>query len=124
VEHTAAARAAIGPDPLLAPEVSVVLERDPGRARSLAREFVVPRVGRTNYAENLRALGYDDEDLAGGLSDRLVDALVPSGDLETVAARVREHLDAGADHVCIQVVSDQRSFPLAVYRELAPVLLG
>ena len=124
VEHTAVARSTMGPEPLLAPEVAVVLERDPIRARSLVREFAAPRIARPNYAENLRALGYDDDDLAGGGSDRLLDALVPWGDLAAVAARVHEHLDAGADHVCVQVVSDQSSFPLAAYRELAPALLG
>jgi len=124
VEHTAVARSTMGPDPVLAPEVAVVLERDPSRARTLAREFVARRIGRPNYAENLRALGYDDDDLAGGGSDRLVDALVSWGDSAAIAERVHEHLDAGADHVCVQVVADQRSFPLAAYRELAPALLG
>lgn len=124
VEHTASARSVMGRGPVLAPEVSVVLERDPSRARAIAREYAAHRLARHNYAENLRVLGYDDDDFGRGGSDRLIDAVVPWGDLAMVAARVREHLDAGADHVCVQVVSDQRSFPLAAYRELAPALLG
>jgi alkanesulfonate monooxygenase SsuD/methylene tetrahydromethanopterin reductase-like flavin-dependent oxidoreductase (luciferase family) len=72
-----------------------------------------------NYTRNLRAFGYGDDDFAGEGSDRLVDAVVAWGDVETVAARVREHHDAGADHVCIQVVADHQAFPLDDYRELA-----
>lgn len=124
VEHTAAAREILGPGPLLAPEVTVVLEADPARARELARTFTTGYLGLPNYANNLRSLGYGDEDLAGGGSDRLVDAVVGWGDPERVAGRVREHLEAGADHVCVQVVSDGGSFPIEAYRSLARLLLG
>jgi len=125
VEHTARARETLGQGPLLAPELTVVLERDPGRARELARTFTTGYLTLPNYSNNLRTLGYGDEDLAGGGSDRLVDAVVAWGDAGAIAERVRAHHDAGADHVCVQVVTSGReSFPLAEYRELAPALLG
>ena len=123
VEHTARARRILGPDVLLAPEVTVVLEGDVTTARGIARRFTEGYLGLENYAGNLRSLGYDDTDLAGGGSDRLVDAVVAWGDAAHVAGRVREHLDAGADHVCIQVVTPSASFPLGAYRELASELL-
>lgn len=124
VEHTARARALLGEGPLLAPELTVVLEKDPATARASARAFTAGYLELPNYADNLRSLGFDDDDLTGGGSDRLVDAVVGWGDPEAIAARVREHHEAGADHVCVQVVtSSRRSFPLAEYRELAPALL-
>jgi probable F420-dependent oxidoreductase len=124
VEHTARARATLGPGPLLAPEVTVVLETDAGKARQLARTFTEGYLGLPNYRDNLRTLGFDEEDVAGGGSDRLVDAVVAWGDVDAIARRVREHRDAGADHVCVQVVSAGReSFPVAEYRELASGLL-
>jgi probable F420-dependent oxidoreductase len=124
VEHTARAREILGEGPLLAPEVTVVLERDPDTARALARTFTTGYLGLPNYSNNLRTLGYSDEDLDGGGSDRLVDAVVGWGDEDAVAERVRAHLEAGADHVCIQVVTGVRgSFPLAEYRRLAPALV-
>ncbi len=122
VEHTARARAVLGNGPLLAPEVTVVLETDPGRARQVARTFTTRYLALPNYAENLRSLGFDDDDLAGGGSDRLVDAVVAWGDLGAVAGRVHEHHQAGADHVCLQLVAPMDSFPLAAYRELAGAL--
>jgi probable F420-dependent oxidoreductase len=122
-EHTARARAALGPGSLLAPEVTVVFERDPTTARELARTFTAGYLTLPNYTNNLRTLGFDDDDLTGGGSDRLVDAVVCWGDLDTIAARVAEHYQAGADHVCVQIISPLPSFPLAQYRELAPALL-
>ena len=80
-------------------------------------------LGLPNYTENLRRFGFGDEDIGGGGSDRLIDAVIPWGDADTVAAAVRAHHDAGADHVCIQVVSDRETFPLDDYRTLAGVLL-
>jgi probable F420-dependent oxidoreductase len=125
VEHTVKARTLLGPGPLLAPEVTVVLESDPDRARQLARTFMQTYLGLPNYVNNLRTLGFGDDDVAGTGSDRLVDALVGWGDVDAIAARVREHHDAGADHVCVQVIPPEPgSFPLAEYRELAPVLVG
>ena len=75
-----------------------------------------------NYTQNLRTLGYGDDDIGGGGSERLIDAVIPWGQPETVATRVREHHDAGADHVCVQVVADGQDFPLDEYRTLAPAL--
>ena len=73
---------------------------------------------------NLRGFGYADDDIDHGGSDRLIDAVIPWGDAATIAGRVREHLDAGADHVCLQVVADRQDFPLDEYRALAPALAG
>lgn len=123
VEHTAVAREALGPDRLLAPEQAVVLETDPSTARDVARSHMRTYLGLPNYTNNLRRFGFDDDDLAGGGSDRLVDAIVAWGSLDTVTARVQAHLDAGADHVCIQVVEkDLRALPVRQWRELAGAL--
>ena len=124
VEHTAWARGILGPGPLLAPEVAVVLETDPARARQLARGYASTYLGLTNYTQNLRNFGFDDEDIRGGGSDRLIDAVIPWGDAATLAAAVRAHLDAGADHVCVQVIAGREGFPLHEYRELAATLLA
>ncbi|MFD0891254.1 TIGR03620 family F420-dependent LLM class oxidoreductase, partial [Streptosporangium algeriense] len=86
-EHTVLARKVLGDGPLLVPEQAVVLETDPAEARRIAREHMAPYLQLPNYANNLRHLGYDEDDLAGGGSDRLVDAIVAWGDVETVAAR-------------------------------------
>ena len=124
VEHTARARRILGPARLLAPELAVVLERDPVEARRLARIHTSSfYLGAPNYVENLRWLGFSDDDLADGGSDALVDAIVAWGDDAAIRRRVREHLDAGADHVCIQPVTDGTSAtPIEVLRRLAPAL--
>ena len=124
VEHTARAREVLGKGPILAPEVTVALERDAVQAREVARTFTAGYLSLPNYTNNLRTLGFGDDDLAGAGSDRLVDAVVYWGDLDTIAARVRQHYDAGADHICVQVISPSGSFPMAAYRELAPALLA
>lgn len=124
VEHTAFARGVMGPGPLLAPELTVVLESDPRRARETARTFTTGYLRLPNYADNLRRFGFDDDDLSGGGSDRLVDAVVLWGSPEAVAGRVREHHEAGADHICVQVVGGGDGFPLGAYRELAASLVG
>jgi probable F420-dependent oxidoreductase len=125
VEHTVRARQILGESPVLAPEVAVVLERDAGRARELARTYTAGYLTLPNYTNNLRSLGFDQDDLAGGGSDRLIDAVVCWGDTDAIATRVREHHQAGADHVCVQVISGSpASFPLTQYRELAPALLA
>jgi probable F420-dependent oxidoreductase len=101
-EHTARTRASLGPGPWICVAQAVVLERDPERARAAARQYMrtyVPTL--PNYTENLRELGYGDDDFAGGCSDRLVDAIVAWGDEERIAARFRAHIDAGATHVCL-----------------------
>jgi probable F420-dependent oxidoreductase len=121
VEHTAYARSILGPASLLAPEVAVVLETDRVAARALAREYASLYLELPNYTQNLRTFGFGDEDIEGGGSDQLIDALIPWGDAATVAGRIREHHDAGADHVCLQVISTtgRERFPLAAYAELA-----
>jgi probable F420-dependent oxidoreductase len=124
VEHTERARAILGAGPLLAPEQAVVLERDPTRAREVARAHMATYLRLENYTNNLRRLGYGDADLADGGSDRLVDAIVAWGSLEDVVARVTAHLDAGADHVCIQVLpAEGTDLPRREWRELAAALL-
>jgi len=124
VEHTAKARAVLGDGPLLAPEQAFVLETDPARARELARRHTRTYLTLPNYLNNLRELGFGDEDLEGDGSDRLVDAIVAWGDAEAVAARVRAHLDAGADHVCVQPLGPSVDASLGWLRELAPHVLG
>lgn len=105
-EHTRRARAALGPDKLLAPEQKVVLEPDAERARALARPRIKhPYLGLVNYRNNLRRLGFSDADLAEDGSDRLIDALAVHGTPERVAAGLQAHLDAGADHVQIHLVT-------------------
>jgi probable F420-dependent oxidoreductase len=125
VEHTAAAREALGPEPFLGPEQAVVLDTDAGRARAVAREYMSHYLKLENYSRNLVRLGWSEEDLAGGASDRLVDAIVCWGDAGAIRDRVRSHLDAGADHVSVQVLgADPAAMPLAQLRELAPALLS
>ena len=126
VEHTARARSILGPAPLLAPEVAVVLETDAAAARALAREYASLYLALPNYTQNLRTFGFGDGDIDAGGSDHLIDAVIPWGNATTIAARIREHHDAGADHVCLQVISStgRNGFPLAEYRQLAGALFG
>ena len=122
-ELTAAARAGIGPDGLVASEQGVVLESDPTTAREVARLHLKTYLGLPNYSNNWKRQGFTDDDIADGGSDRLVDSLVVWGDEAAIAARVQQHRDAGADHVCIQVLTDDpRGFPTAQWRALAPAL--
>jgi len=122
-EHTAAARALLGPGPLLAPEHKVVLDTDPARARALGRSRVrTPYLGLVNYTSNLRRLGWAEEDLSGGGSDALIDALVAHGSPAEVATQVARHLDAGADHVCLQLITEEGTDPLPGYARLARAL--
>jgi probable F420-dependent oxidoreductase len=120
-EHTAAARAALGPDAVLAPELAVALTTDRDRAHSLGRRHFEHYLNLPNYTNNLRRLGFGDDDFADGGSARLIDAVIAWGDVAAVAARIAEHRDAGADHVCIQVLTEGGS-PLHEWRELAPAL--
>ena len=121
--HTARAREILGPGPVLAPEQGVVLEADPDRARAIARDHLTAYLRLPNYTNSWREDGFGDDDFADGGSDRLVDALVAWGDAGAIAARVRAHHDAGADHVCIQPVIRDLDRAVATLRELAPVLL-
>ncbi|PZG12935.1 LLM class F420-dependent oxidoreductase [Nonomuraea aridisoli] len=125
-EHTAYARSVMGPQALLAPEVKVVLDSDPERARARARAVIGPYLGLPNYTNNLLRHGFDESDLADGGSDRLVEALCSLGDAGRAAARVEEHLKAGADHVSVQIVVEggpqDSALPRAEWRELAAAL--
>lgn len=124
-EHTAVAREVIGADALLAPEQMVVLSSDAGEARRIARGALTMYLSLPNYTNNLKRLGFTDEDCANSGSDRLVDALVAWGTAEQIASRVAAHHAAGADHVCVQVLTgDLGAMPADEWRELAPALLG
>jgi len=120
--HTRQARAVLGPGPLLAPEHKVVLETDPDRARALGRIVVHPHLGMVNYTSNLRRLGWTGGDLSGSGSDALIDALVAQGSPAEIAAQLTRHLDAGADHVCLHLLTEEGTDPLPAYRALAPAL--
>jgi probable F420-dependent oxidoreductase len=123
-QHTQAARQVIGDSVLLAPEQKVVVEPDPAKAREIGRPAVKnPYLGLSNYLANLRRLGFTDDDLADGGSDRLIDALVAHGDAATAARRVEEHLAAGADHVAIQLITEAGRDPVEGYRQLAAALM-
>jgi probable F420-dependent oxidoreductase len=123
VEHTRRARELLGDGKLLAPEQFVLHEPDAGAARALGREALAWYLQQPNYAKNLLWLGFAEEDIAPHASDRLVDALVAWGDEEAVAARVRAHHDAGADHVCVQPIgSEADPLGLEQLRRLAPAL--
>jgi probable F420-dependent oxidoreductase len=124
VEHTRRARAILGREKLLATEQFVVLEDDPAEARRLGREALAWYLTLPNYTDNLRWLGFSEEDLADGGSNALVDALVAWGDEEAIRERVLDHLQAGADHVCIQPIG-QGSDGLGIeqLRRLGPALL-
>ncbi|MFC3499738.1 LLM class F420-dependent oxidoreductase [Micromonospora krabiensis] len=124
-EHTAEARAAIGPDRLLAPEVAVVVDPDPTTARATARQYASRYLALPNYTNNLRRFGFTDEDFAGGGSDRLIDALIPCGGAEEVAAGLEKHYQAGADEVAIQVLNggDDMTFPADSFRALAAAVI-
>lgn len=123
-EHSATARAILGDGAIVAPEQGLILETDPDRARAIGREFLAryieaPAVGVVGR------LGFTEDDLAGGGSDRLVDALLAWGDEDALAARVKAHRDAGASHVCVQVLTDQSpAFPVDEWRRLAPALVA
>ena len=125
-EHTAVAREELGTGPLLCPEQHVVLETDAETARSIARAALTVYLQLPNYVNNWRRLGFVEDDFANGGSDRLVDHVVVWGDETTIAARVQAHLDAGADHVCIQAVTgaERADLPRTEWRELAPALVG
>jgi probable F420-dependent oxidoreductase len=124
VEHTARAREILGPEPLLAPEQAVTLEQDQETARRIARRYMKGYLELENYTKNLKRLGWTDDDMAGGGTDRLVDAMVAWGGVERVKERVGQHLDAGADHVAIRILSEEpRTFPERELEELGRALL-
>lgn len=122
-EHTRQARELLGAGPLLAPEHKAALDTDLERARALGRRRVRnPYLGLVNYTGNLRRLGFSDADLADDGSDRLIDALVACGGPERVAEGLTAHLDAGADHVCVQLLTEADADPMPGYERLAVAL--
>jgi probable F420-dependent oxidoreductase len=121
-EHTRYARDRIGPDRVIATEVAVVVERDETTARAIAREYAAGYLARRNYTTNLLRHGFAEDEITAGGSDRLIDAVIPHGAPEAIAEAVREHLDAGADHVCLQPLGHGPN-PVDDYRALAHALL-
>jgi probable F420-dependent oxidoreductase len=122
VEHTAQARERLGPGKLLAPEQAVILTDDPRRARELAREHCAFYLTAPNYRNSMLRLGFEEADLDDGGSDRLLERIVVWGDEDAIRDRVIAHLDAGADHVCIQTLPSGE-LDLDALRRLAPALL-
>jgi probable F420-dependent oxidoreductase len=120
VEHTAFARRTLGNEPLLAPEQGFLICTDAREARAAARVHTAHYLALDHYRNNLLRLGFSQEDVTGGGSDRLVDAIVAWGDVEAVAARVKAHFEAGADHVCVQALGTD---PLEELRTVAAALL-
>ena len=122
-KHTAEARALMGSGPYLCPEQGVVLQTDPVKARAIARKFLAIYLTLPNYTNNWLRLGFEEADFSNGGSDRLIDAVIAWGDLKTVMNRIREHHAAGADHVCVQVLTDDaKTLPMREYRELASAI--
>jgi len=122
-EHTRIAREALGPDVLLAPEQTVVLEEDADTARAVARQWLARYLQLPNYADNWLRTGFDRADIEDGGSDRLVDALVAWGDVDAIGARVEAQRAAGADHVALQVLTtDPAQLPREQWRRLAGAL--
>lgn len=123
-DHTRRARDVLGAARILAPEQAVVLETDPDRARRIAREHLALYLQLTNYTNTWLRLGFKPEDFLDGGSDRLVDALVAWGSADAIRDRIEQHHQAGADHVCIQVLTeDPAALPREEWRMLAPVLV-
>ncbi|MFE5600154.1 LLM class F420-dependent oxidoreductase [Streptomyces coelicoflavus] len=122
-EHTAQARERLGAGPLLAPEFKVVLDSDPSRARATARAYLAMYLRLPNYTRNFLNLGFTDDDVTGGGSDRLIDAVFAWGDEATIRARIDAFHAAGADHVALQLVEDDMSrLPREGWRRLAALL--
>ena len=119
VEHTAFARETMGANALLAPELAVVLETDATKAREIARKYMTTYTRLPNYTNNLKRFGFTEEEITHQ-EDRLVDAIVAWGSIDSVTAAVKGHLDAGADHVCIQVLTDKPgTLPMREWQELS-----
>jgi probable F420-dependent oxidoreductase len=121
VEHTRAARERLGQGPLIALSIACVLDTDEARGRASARNYASMYLRLSNYTNNLLRHGFTESDIADGGSDRLVDTLIPHGSPEHIAQAVHEHLEAGADHVCLQVV-EFKGVPRDQWTELARAL--
>jgi probable F420-dependent oxidoreductase len=125
VEHTPVARQRLGGEPFLGVEMTAVLATDREAGLGIARGFAKNYLALPNYANNLRRLGWSDDDVAGEGSEALIDAVVAIGDVDAIVARARAHLEAGADHVCVQVREAKSADPaLEALRELAAGLLA
>ena len=125
VEHTPGARKALGATPCLAVEQTAVLSTDADTARRIGRAFAKHYLALPNYANNLRRLGWSDADIANDGSDRLIDAVIAWGDVDAIIARVKAHLDGGADHVCVQLRAESSADPAVEgFKELAAGLLA
>jgi probable F420-dependent oxidoreductase len=122
VDHTRFARERLGPGKLVAPELACVVETDPVRARTVARQYAKLYLGRRNYTQNLLRFGFTEGDLADGGSDRLINAVIPQGSAEQIAEIARAHLDAGADHVCLQPLGEE-GVPRRAWTALARALI-
>ncbi|MFC8217131.1 LLM class F420-dependent oxidoreductase [Streptomyces sp. NPDC057362] len=122
-EHTAQARERLGEGPLLAPEFKVVLDSDPSRARATARAYLAMYLKLPNYTKNFLNLGFTEDDVTGGGSDRLIDAVFAWGDEATIRARIDSFHASGADHVALQLVEDDTArLPREGWRRLAALL--
>jgi probable F420-dependent oxidoreductase len=123
VEHTRFAREQLGSGKLLAPELACVVDTDPVRAKAVARDYATLYLGLRNYTQNLLRFGFSEADVAHGASDPLIDAIIPQGSAEQIAEVVRAHLDAGADHVCLQPVGEE-GIPRESWTALSKVLVS
>ena len=121
VDHTRFCRERLGADPLIAPEIACVIDTDAARAKATARQYAKMYLGLSNYTNNLLRFGFTEDDIADGGSDKLIDAVVPQGSAEDIAAVVAAHLEAGADHVCVQTVG-VRGVPREQWTALAGAL--
>jgi probable F420-dependent oxidoreductase len=121
VDHTRFARERLGPDALVAPELACVVDTDAVRAKAVARDYAKYYLSLRNYTKNLLEFGFTEDDLAHGGSDRLIDAVIPQGSAEQIAEVVRAHLDAGADHVCLQPLGEE-GIPRRSWTALADAL--
>lgn len=121
VDHTRAARAAVGPDALVIPEIACVIDEDVERARATARDYAAMYLRLSNYTNALLDHGFDQADIDNGGTDRLIDHVIPHGTAAEVAAAVRAHVEAGADHVALQAV-DTSGVPAAEWSQLAAAL--
>jgi probable F420-dependent oxidoreductase len=120
-DHTRFARERIGPGAVVAPELAVVVEEDADAAREIARRYAAIYLPLSNYTSNLLRFGFTEDDIAGGGSDRLIDAVIPHGSPEAIAEAVHAHWEAGADQVCLQPLGHGPE-PVDDYRALARVL--
>jgi probable F420-dependent oxidoreductase len=123
VAHTRAARERLGPGKLIAAELACVVDTDPVRAKATARDYAKLYLGLRNYVQNLLRFGFTEDDVANGGSDRLIDAIVPQGSAEKIAEVVHAHLDAGADHVCLQPLGED-GIPRQGWTALARALMA